>query len=84
MGRKPKVPVECHDYGDEIQNVIDAPDISEEKKNNMIKGFQKEHFAALLTKKHEIFGEVKSNIDKNQKHQKHYFHIRNEMPNNVV
>ena len=84
MWRKLKIPVECHDYGDEIQNVIDAPDISEEKKNNMIEGFQKEHFAALLTKKHEIFGEVKSNIDKNQKWQKHYFDIRNEMPNNVV
>ena len=28
--------------------------------------------------------EVKSNIDKNQKWQKHYFDIRNEMPNNVV
>ena len=50
----------------------------------MIKGFQKGHFAALLAKKHEIFGEVKSNIDKNQKWQKHYFDIRNEMPNNVV
>ena len=50
----------------------------------MIEGFQKEHFAALLTKKHEIFGEVKSNIDKNQKCQKHYFDIRNKMPNNVV
>ena len=56
LGRKVKIPVECHDYGDEIQNVIDAPDISEEKKNNMIEGFQKEHFAALLAKKHEIFG----------------------------
>ena len=84
LGRKLKIPVECHDYGDEIQNVIDAPDISEEKKNNMIEGFQKEHFAALLAKKHEIFGEVKSNIDKNQKCQKHYFDIQNEMPNNVV
>ena len=41
----------------------------------MIKGFQKEYFAALLTKKHEIFGEVQSNIDKNQKQQKHYFDI---------
>ena len=51
LGGKLKIPVECHDYGDEIQNVIDAPDISEEKKNNMIEGFQKEHFAALLTKK---------------------------------
>ena len=75
LGRKPKIPVECHDYGDENQNVIDAPDTSEEKKNNMIEGFQKEHFAALLAKKHEIFGEVKSNIDKNQKCQKHYFDI---------
>ena len=50
LGRKPKIPLECHDYGDEIQNVIDAPDISEEKTNNMIEGFQKEHFAALLAK----------------------------------
>ena len=72
LGRKPKIPVECHNYGDEIKNVPDAPDISEEKKNNMIGGFQQEHFAALLTNKHEIFGQVKSNIDKNQKHQKHY------------
>ena len=50
----------------------------------MIEGFQKKHFAALLAKKHEIFGEVKSNIDKNQKCQKHYFDIQNKMPNNVV
>ena len=84
LGRKPKIPVECHDYGDEIKNVLDAPDISEEKKNNMIEGFQQEHFAALLTNKHEIFGQVKSNIDKNQKRQKHYFDIRNKMPSNIV
>ena len=75
LGRKPKIPVECHNYGDEIKNVLDAPDISEGKKNNMIKGFQQEHFAALLANKHKIFGQVKSNIDKNQKHQKHYFDI---------
>ena len=75
LGRKPKIPVEYCNYGDEIKNVLDAPDISEEKKNNMTKGFQQEHFVALLTNKHEIFGQVKSNIDKNQKHQKHYFDI---------
>ena len=84
LGRKLKIPVECHDYGDEIQNVLEAPDISEEKKNNMIKGFQQKHFAALLANKHEIFGQVKSNIDKNQKCQKHYFDIQNEMPSNIV
>ena len=46
----------------------------------MIKGFQQEHFAALLTNKHEIFGQVKSNIDKSQKCQK----TLHEMPSNVV
>ena len=50
----------------------------------MIQGFQQHHFAALLANKNQIFGEVKSNIDKNQKHQKHYFDIQNEMPGNVV
>ena len=84
LGRKPKIPAECHDYRGEIKNVLDVPDISEEKKNNMIKGFQQEHFAALLTNKHEIFCQVKSNIDKNRKCQKHYFDIRNEMPGNIV
>ena len=63
---------------------MDKPDISEEEKNNMIEGFQQWHFAALLANKDKIFGEVKSNIDKNQKCQKHYFDIRNEMPGNVV
>ena len=29
LGRKLKIPVGCYDYEDEIQNVIDAPDISE-------------------------------------------------------
>ena len=67
--------MECHDYGDEIKNVLDEPDISEEQKNNMIEGFQQQHFAALLANKDQIFGEVKSNINKNQKHQKHYFDI---------
>ena len=65
-------------------NVLDEPDISEEEKNNMIKGFQQWHSAALLANKDNIFGEVKSNIDKNQKCQKHYFDIQNEMPGNVV
>ena len=50
----------------------------------MIEGFQQQHFAALLANKDQIFCEVKSNIDKNQKHQKHYFDIRNKMPGNVV
>ena len=50
----------------------------------MMEGFQQWHFAALLANKDQIFGEVKSNIDKNQKCQKHYFDIRNEMPGNVV
>ena len=84
LGRKLKIPVECHNYGDKIKNVLDSPDISEKKKNNMIEGFQQEHFAALLANKHEIFGQVKSNIDKNQKCQKHYFDIQNEMPSNIV
>ena len=65
--QKPKIPVECHDYGDELKNVLHEPDISEEQKNNMIEGFQQQHFAALLANKDQIFGEVKSNIDKNQK-----------------
>ena len=64
--------------------MLDKPDISEEQKNNMNEGFQQQHFAALLANKDQIFGEVKSNIDKNQKHQKHYFDIQNEMPGNVV
>ena len=84
LGQKPKIPVECQDYGDEIKNVLDKPDISEEEKNNMIEGFQLWHFAALLANKDKIFGEVKSNIDKNWKCQKHYFDTRNEMPGNVV
>ena len=78
------MPVECQDYGDEIKNVLDKPDISEDEKNNMTEGFQQWHFAALLTNKDQIFGKVQSNIDKNQKCQKHYFDIRNEMSGNVV
>ena len=50
----------------------------------MMEGFQHWHFAALLVNKDQIFGEVKSNIDKNQKCQKHHFDIRNKMPGNVV
>ena len=84
LGQKPKIPVECQDYGDEIKIVLDEPDISEEEKNNMIEGFQQQHFAVLLANKDQIFGEVKSNIDKNQRCQKHYFDIRNKMPGNVV
>ena len=53
--------MECQDYGDEIKSVLDKPDVSEEEKNNMIKGFQQWHFAALLVNKDKIFGEVKSN-----------------------
>ena len=64
--------MECQDYGDEIKNVLDEPDISEEEKNNIIEGFQRWHFAALLANKDKIFDEVKSNIDKNQKCQKHF------------
>ena len=56
----------CHDYGDENKNALDEPNISEEQKNNMIKGFQQEHFAALLANKDQIFSEVKSNIDKSE------------------
>ena len=40
LRRKPKIPVECQDYGDEIKNVLDEPDISEEEKNNMMDRFQ--------------------------------------------
>ena len=76
--------MECQDCGNEIKNVRDKPDISKEEKNNMIEAFQQQHFVALLANKDKIFGEVKSNIDKNQKCQKHYFDIRNEMPGNVV
>ena len=32
--------MECQDYGDEIKNVLDEPDISEEETNNMMEGFQ--------------------------------------------
>ena len=84
LGQKPKIPVECQDYGDEIKNVLDKPDISEEEKNNMIERFQQWHFVALLANKDKIFGEVKSNTDKNQRCQKHYFHIRDKRPGNVV
>ena len=73
LGQKPKISVECQDYGDEIKNVLDEPNISEEEKNNMIEEFQQWHFAALLANKDQIFGEVKSNIDKNQKCQKTLF-----------
>ena len=60
-----------------MKNVLDKPDISKEQK-------KQKHFAALLTNKEQILSEVKSNIDKNQKCQKHYFDICNEMPGNVV
>ena len=76
LGWKPKIPMECQDYGDEIKNVLDEPDISEEEKNNIIEGFQQWHFAALLANKDKIFDEVKSNIDKNQKCQKHFWHLK--------
>ena len=79
LGQKPRIPVDCHDY----ENVLEQPDISQEQKNQMVEGFQQKHFAALLANKEQIFGEVKSNIDKNQKCQKH-FDIHNEMPGNVV
>ena len=36
LRQKPKIPVECQDYGEEIKNVLDKPNISEEEKNNMI------------------------------------------------
>ena len=84
LGRKPRIPVDCHDHEAETKNVLDQPDILEEQKDQRVEGFQQKHFATLLANKEQMFGEVKSNIDKNQKHQKHYFEIRNEMPGDVV
>ena len=84
LGRKPRIPVHCHDYEAETKNVHNQSDTSEEQKDQMVEGFRQKHFAALLTNKEQIFGEVKSNIDKNQKCQKHYFDICNQMLGNVV
>ena len=33
LGRKSRIPVDCHDYEAETKNVLDQPDISEEQKD---------------------------------------------------
>ena len=67
IGRKPKLPAECEDLPDDIEQI---PDLQEGQVKEILEELEQTNIQILLKMKEDIFDDAYRNIKKAQKRQK--------------
>ena len=76
IGRKPKLPAECEDLLDDIEQI---PDLQEGQVKEILEELEQTNIQILLKMKEDIFDDATHNIKKAQKRQKKNYNIRHSV-----
>ena len=76
IGRKPKLPGECEDLLDDIEQI---PDLQEGQVKEILEELEQTNIQILLKMKEDIFDDAYHNIKKAQKRQKKNYNIRHSV-----